>query len=101
MIFTGIAIAVMVQRLFELRISKRNAAKLIAQGGRVHHENSLFLVKVLQIVYYGLRYFYSDGFPFNLLSSRGIGDGTSQVLYDHVVRFRSRPNRSILQQRSD
>jgi methyltransferase len=49
MIFTGIAIAVMVQRLFELRISKRNAARLIAQGGRVHHENLLFLVKVLQI----------------------------------------------------
>lgn len=48
-IFTGIAIAVMVQRLFELRISKRNAAQLIAQGGRVYHDNSLFLVKVLQI----------------------------------------------------
>jgi methyltransferase len=48
-VFTGIAIAVMVQRLFELRISKRNAAQLIAQGGRVHHDNSLFLVKVLQI----------------------------------------------------
>jgi methyltransferase len=48
-IFTGIAIAVMVQRLLELRISKRNEAQLIAQGGRVHHDNSLFLVKVLQI----------------------------------------------------
>jgi methyltransferase len=48
-IFTGIAIAVMVQRLFELRISKRNASQLIAQGGRVYHDNSLFLVKILQI----------------------------------------------------
>jgi methyltransferase len=48
-IFTGIAIAVMVQRLFELRISKRNAAQLIAQGGQVHHDNSIKLVKGLQI----------------------------------------------------
>lgn len=49
LIFTGITIIVMVQRLFELRMSKRNVAQLIAQGGRVHHDNSLFLVKILQI----------------------------------------------------
>jgi methyltransferase len=49
LIFTGIAIAVMVQRLFELRISKRNAAQLIAQGGQVHHDNSIKLVKGLQL----------------------------------------------------
>lgn len=48
-IFTGIAIAIMVQRLFELRISKRNAKQLIAQGGKVHHDNSIQLVKGLQI----------------------------------------------------
>jgi methyltransferase len=48
-IFTVIVIAVMAQRLVELRISKRNLAQLIEQGGRVHHDNSLFFVKILQV----------------------------------------------------
>jgi methyltransferase len=52
LIFTGIVIVVIVQRLFELRLSKRNEEKLLAQGGRSHHDNSLFWVKTLQVAWF-------------------------------------------------
>ena len=48
-IFVAIVAAVIIQRLFELRLSKRHAAQLLAQGGREHGSNSLWLVKVLQV----------------------------------------------------
>ncbi|WP_404790317.1 isoprenylcysteine carboxyl methyltransferase family protein [Altericista sp. CCNU0014] len=51
-IFTGIAIAVILQRLFEVRLSKRNANYLLANGGKLHHENSLKLVKLLQVAWF-------------------------------------------------
>ncbi len=48
-LFTAIVGAVIVQRLFELRISKRNAEYILTQGGREHGDNLLGIVKVLQI----------------------------------------------------
>ncbi len=48
-IFIGIVAAIVLQRLFELGISKRNAAYLLAQGGREHNDNLLGVVKVLQV----------------------------------------------------
>ncbi len=48
-IFTGIVAAVVLQRLVELGISKRNAAYILTQGGREHGDNLLNLVKVLQV----------------------------------------------------
>ena len=48
-IFTAIVVAVILQRLIELGISKRNAAQILARGGREHGSNSLGLVKVLQV----------------------------------------------------
>jgi methyltransferase len=52
LIFTGIVMAVILQRLFELRISKLNAAYLVTHGGEVHHDNSLKLVKGLQVAWF-------------------------------------------------
>jgi methyltransferase len=51
-IFTGIVIAVILQRLFELRISKLNAAYLVTHGGQLHHDNALKLVKGLQVAWF-------------------------------------------------
>jgi methyltransferase len=45
--------AVILQRLFELRISKHNAAYLVNHGGQVHHDNALKLVKGLQVAWFG------------------------------------------------
>ncbi|MBE9170240.1 isoprenylcysteine carboxyl methyltransferase [Pleurocapsales cyanobacterium LEGE 06147] len=48
-LFVSIIIAVILQRLFELRLSQRNAAYILARGGRKHGDNFLAIVKVLQI----------------------------------------------------
>jgi methyltransferase len=48
-LFIGIVGAVILQRLYELRISQNNAAYILSQGGREHGDNLLLLVKVLQI----------------------------------------------------
>ncbi|MBE9045191.1 isoprenylcysteine carboxyl methyltransferase [Pleurocapsales cyanobacterium LEGE 10410] len=47
--FCGIVAAVIFQRLWELRLSRRNEAYILAKGGRKHNENLLGLVKVLQV----------------------------------------------------
>ncbi|NJM66116.1 MAG: isoprenylcysteine carboxyl methyltransferase [Acaryochloris sp. RU_4_1] len=51
-IFTGIVIAVIIQRILELRISQRHAAKILAQGGQKHHDNFLPWVKGLQVSWF-------------------------------------------------
>lgn len=51
-IFTVIVAAVIAQRLVELRISRRNAECILAQGGRGHGDNLLGLVKVMQISWF-------------------------------------------------
>nr|AQA28565.1 isoprenylcysteine carboxyl methyltransferase [Nostoc sp. UIC 10110] len=48
-IFVGIIFAVILQRLFELRISKKNEAYIIERGGKKHSDNLLGTVKILQI----------------------------------------------------
>lgn len=48
-IFTVIVLAVIIQRLFELRISQRHVAALLAEGGQVQNDNLLGLVKGLQV----------------------------------------------------
>ena len=48
-IFTVIVVAVILQRLWELRISKHHMAMLLAQGGQVQSENLLSWVKILQV----------------------------------------------------
>ena len=51
-VFVGIVAAVFLQRLFELRISQRHVAYLLAQGGREHGSNYLWVVKVLQVSWF-------------------------------------------------
>jgi methyltransferase len=48
-IFIGIIFAVILQRLFELRISKNNEAYVLSQGGKKHGDNLLGVVKVMQV----------------------------------------------------
>lgn len=48
-IFAGIILALIIQRLFELRISKKNELYLLSQGGEKHSDNLLGVVKVLQV----------------------------------------------------
>lgn len=48
-IFIVIIFAVIFQRLFELRISKSNEAYVLSQGGKIHSDNLLGAVKVLQV----------------------------------------------------
>lgn len=50
--FLGIVAAVFLQRLFELRLSQRNSAYILAQGGREHSTNYLWVVKVLQLSWF-------------------------------------------------
>ncbi|MFB8790492.1 MAG: methyltransferase [Potamolinea sp.] len=50
--FIGVVAVVFLQRLFELRISQRNVAYLLAQGGREHGSNYLWLVKLLQLSWF-------------------------------------------------
>lgn len=51
-IFVGIVAAVFIQRLFELRLSQRHVAHILAQGGREHGSNYLWVVKVLQMSWF-------------------------------------------------
>ena len=51
-IFVGIVLAVIWQRLFELRLSKNNEAYILAQGGKKHSDNLLGAVKVLQVSWF-------------------------------------------------
>ncbi|MEM8780266.1 MAG: isoprenylcysteine carboxylmethyltransferase family protein [Cyanobacteria bacterium P01_G01_bin.49] len=48
-LFVGIVIFVILQRLFELRISKRNKSEILVQGGQEYSDNLLGVVKILQI----------------------------------------------------
>lgn len=48
-LFLGIAVAIILQRLFELRLSRQNAAYILAQGGQQHSDNLLSFVKLLQV----------------------------------------------------
>jgi methyltransferase len=47
--FVGIIATIILQRLFELRVSKRNTAYVLFQGGQEHGDNLLGLVKILQV----------------------------------------------------
>lgn len=47
--FCSIIAAVILQRLWELRISQRNEAYILTRGGKKHSENLLGMVKVLQV----------------------------------------------------
>lgn len=51
-IFVGIVAAIFLQRLLELRLSQRNEARIIAQGGHEHSSNYLQVVKVLQLSWF-------------------------------------------------
>ena len=48
-LFVGIVAAVIVQRLFEVRLSDRNKAEILQRGGQEHGDNLLGAVKVLQV----------------------------------------------------
>ncbi|MDJ0596496.1 MAG: isoprenylcysteine carboxylmethyltransferase family protein [Pleurocapsa sp. MO_226.B13] len=48
-LFCSIIAAVILQRLWELRLSRHNEAYILAQGGKKHSDNLLGMVKVLQI----------------------------------------------------
>lgn len=50
--FVAIVLAVVVQRVLEVRLSKRNAAKILEKGGREESDNALPLVKLLQICWW-------------------------------------------------
>ncbi len=49
LIYLGIVAAVILQRVFELRLSQHNASYILAQGGQQHGDNLLSCVKVLQV----------------------------------------------------
>lgn len=51
-LFVGIVVIVIIQRLFEVKISKANAAKVIQMGGREHSDNLLGAVKILQVTWW-------------------------------------------------
>lgn len=51
-IFVGIVLAVILQRLFELRIAKNNEARILALGGKKHDDNLLGIVKVMQTAWF-------------------------------------------------
>ena len=48
-IFVLIVVAVIVQRLIEMRLSDRHRREILEQGGREHGDNLLGAVKVLQV----------------------------------------------------
>ncbi len=52
-IFSGIVLAIFLQRCVEVQISQRHQAYLLAQGGREHGDNHLPLVKLLQLLWFG------------------------------------------------
>lgn len=47
--FCSIIAAVILQRLWELRLSQRNETYILARGGQKHGDNFLGMVKVLQV----------------------------------------------------
>lgn len=53
-VFIAIVAAVFIQRLFEMRLSQRHVTQLLVQGGRLHGENYLWVVKVLQLSWFVL-----------------------------------------------
>lgn len=48
-IFISIVIAVILQRLLEVRLSDRHAREILQRGGKEHGDNLLGVVKVLQV----------------------------------------------------
>ena len=50
--FSIIVLAVILQRLWELNLSRRNEVYLLARGAIEHSDNSLGMVKVLQITWW-------------------------------------------------
>ena len=48
-IFTGIVVAVILQRMIELRISDRHKAEILKRGGQEYGDNLMGAVKVLQV----------------------------------------------------
>ena len=48
-VFSSIVAAVVIQRLFELRLAQRNKKEILKRGGRERDTNSLKLVKLLQV----------------------------------------------------
>ncbi len=48
-LFAGIIFAFLLQRLFELRISRNNETYILSQGGKKHTDNLLGAVKALQV----------------------------------------------------
>ncbi len=48
-IFTGIVVAVILQRMIELRISDRHKAEILKRGGQKYGDNLMGAVKVLQV----------------------------------------------------
>lgn len=51
-IFIGVVLAVVIQRIFEVRFSKRNAAQILEKGGQKHGDNLLPFVKLMQILWW-------------------------------------------------
>ncbi len=51
-IFVLIVMAVVVQRVFEVRLSNRNVAQILERGGKEESDNALPLVKLLQICWW-------------------------------------------------
>ena len=51
-IFVGIIVAVIVQRLIEVRLSDRHKAEILQRGGQEHGDNLLGAVKVLQVTWW-------------------------------------------------
>ncbi len=49
LLFLGIVVAIIWQRVFELRLSQHNASYILAQGGQKHDDNLLSFAKVLQV----------------------------------------------------
>ena len=52
--FVAIVAVIFIQRLFEMRLSQRHVTQLLAEGGRKHGENYLWVVKVLQLSWFAL-----------------------------------------------
>lgn len=87
-IFVGIVLAVIVQRLFELRIGKKNEEYLLAQGAKKHSDNLLGAVKVLQTTWFVAaiaEVWYFDR-PFNIILA---AVALSLTLVGQILRYLS------------
>ena len=51
-LFVGIVLALAAQRLFELRLSRRNEARILAQGGRKHAPEQFAAMKLLHATWF-------------------------------------------------